>query len=382
MQTSGHPGINRRIRQWLLLLVAISCAIASLPSLSFAQKKSTEAKPPQQGEKSNPADTKAKGTVTQGSSKGSKGVGAQALFKLIDPEKYILGPGDGIAVNLWGAHASFEEVLISADGKLTLPTLGELKAAGLTLRQTEDLIKLNVKKYYTNNVYAGIALSSLRSFKVPVLGAVANPGHYEATLDMRVSDLLDEAGGLLPSASRRHIQVKRGDTVRIEADLTAYLRMGSVKDNPFLLEGDLLFVPATPLSTVWLMDEASTDMESPLTLYEIKEGQTLADLIKELGGVNPAWDLREIHIVRNHWSEKGTGTVQQKIDLHALLFEGDASHDTVLHQGDYIFFARKGTIPYLNGHDEVTGIEVPYGFHELPSHDKHRGQNGMSGNAQ
>lgn len=379
VKTSGRPGIKRRIRQWLLLLVAMSCAIASLPSLSFAQKKSTESKTPQQGEKSNPADTKAKGASNKASSKSSKGAGAQALFKLIDPEQYILGPGDNITVNLWGAYDSLEEVVVSADGKLTIPTLGELKVAGLTLKQTEDLIKFNVTKYYTNNVYAGIALSSLRSFKVPVLGAVANPGHYEATLDMRVSDLLDEAGGLLPGASRRHIQVKSGDSVRTEADLIAYLRMGSAKDNPFLLEGDILFVPAAPFSTVWLMDEASTNIESPLTLYEIKEGQTFADLIKELGGVNPAWDLQEIHIIKNHWGEKGK--VKQKIDLHALIFEGDASHDTVLHQGDYIFFARNGTIPFLNGHNEVTGIEVPYGFRELPSHNKRRDQNGMSDKA-
>ncbi len=369
MLTSKHPGIEGKIRQRLILFIAIACAIA--PPLSLAQKKSTKSMPSQQSEGKNPAETKPKGASKE-SSKSSKGAGAQALFKLIAPEKYVLGPGDGIAVNLWGAHDSFEEVVVSADGKLTLPTLGELKVAGLTLRQTEDLIKLNVKKYYTNNVYAGIALTSLRSFKVPVLGAVENPGHYEATLDMRVSDLLDEAGGLLPGASRRHIQIKSGESVRIEADLIAYLRMGSIKDNPFLLEGDILFVPATPLSTVWLRDEASPNMESPLTAYEIKNGQTLTDLIKELGGVNPMWDLREIHIVRNHRSEKGT--TKQKIDLHALIFEGDTSHDAVLHQGDYIFFARKGTIPYLNGNDEVTGIEVPYGFQELPR-DNGRGPN-------
>ena len=373
MLPSRYPGIRRTIRRplLLLLLIAVSCAIA--PSLSFAQQNGTASKPLQASEKTKPAVTNPKGASSKENSKSLKGRGSQALFKLIDPEKYILGPGDGIAVNLWGAYDSFAEVLISADGKLTLPTLGELKVAGLTLRQAEDLIKLNVKKYYTNNVYAGIALSSLRSFKVPVLGAVANPGHYQATLDMRVSDLLDEAGGLLPGASRRYIQVKNGDSVRSEADLIAYLRMGSVKDNPFLLEGDMLFVPAIPFSTVWLLDEASTNLESPLTLHEIKEGQTLADLIKELGGVNPAWDLQEIHIVRNHWSENGKKTIKQKIDLHALFFEGNTARDTVLHRGDYIFFARKGTTPYLNGNDEVTGIEVPFGFY--PSHDNGSGPN-------
>lgn len=369
LTSSKHPGIKGEISRRIFLLIAILYAIA-LPSLSLAQKRIPESKPPQENEKTNPAVTKPKGASSKESSKSSKGQGAQALFKLIDPEKYILGPGDSIAVNLWGAHDSFEEVLISADGKLTLPTLGELKVAGLTLRQAEDLIKLNVKKYYTNNVYAGIALSSLRSFKIPVLGAVANPGHYQATLDMRVSDLLDEAGGLLPGASRRHIQIKNGDRVRSEADLIAYLRMGSVKDNPFLLEGDILFAPAIPVSTVWLMDEASTNLESPLTLYEIKEGQTLADLIKELGGMNPAWDLQEVHIIRNAWSGKGKEAVQQKIDLHTLLFEGDDSHDTVIRQGDYIYFARKGTMPYLNGNDEVTGIAVPFA-----PHDNNRGPN-------
>lgn len=359
---------------WLCSVQIAFFAILCVASASSALDKQSGEKPQRQGSKTSIEGKNTKDSKNQGKeNKNSDTLRRQnaghtlVLFRRIDPQIYTLGPGDGLQVNLWGAYDSFEEVQVSADGKLTLPTIGEFEVSGLTVRQTEELIKLKVKQYYNKNVQAGLALSSLRSFKVPVLGAVANPGHYDATLDTRVSDLLDQAGGLLPSASQRHVQVKNGEGVRIEADLIAYLRLGSIKDNPSLVDGDHIFVPPGQLVSVWIMDETTPNLESPMSLYEIKDGLTLQGLIQEMGGVNPAWDLKQIHIVRTDWT--GQEPVKRRVDLGALMVDGDTSKDMVLHHGDYIFFARRNQLPYLDGNDEVVGGGIPRVYRQ-PSSNK------------
>lgn len=352
-----------------MILTSLFYVIVLLPSVALAGKKnidmgeqsSKSSSSVETNAKKAPRSSKEEPSSPKPSSNGS-GTDSKPLFKRIDPQKYILGPGDHIDVNLWGSYDSFEQAVVSADGKLTLPTIGELYVSGLTLRQAEEHIKNNVKQFYNKNVHAGLALSSLRSFKVPVLGAVANPGHYEATLDTRVSDLLDSAGGLLPSASQRHIQVKSEIGLRIEADLIAYLRLGSVNGNPFLLEGDVVFVPSTLSAAIWILDE-TTPTEEPMRLYEIKDGMLLTELIKELGGVNPAWDLQHIHVVKSHRN----GNVSERVDLQALVLGGDSQQDIALHHGDYLYLSRRTHIPYLNDYEEVVGVETPSMLQHSPS---------------
>lgn len=303
---------------------------------------------------------------------GTKGLTASggnglSLYRQIDPARYVLGPGDELAINLWGEYNSFETQVVSATGKITLPTIGELKVSGLHLDQAEALLRRSVEKFY-RKVSSGISLTRLRRFKVGVLGAVRTPGNYDATLDTRVSDLLVEAGGILPGGSLRRIQVKQRGKIRVGADLNAYLRRGVEEANPFLQEGDAVFVPPVSGSIIRVFDHAALNSvpietsfpsdEGLLLEYELEEGQSFSSLVYDLGGLNPMWDFSNVYVVRK--KPVGAGTVKFKVDISGIFLEKDLSKDLVLQKGDDVFFSAQPRLPYLNGNGEIVGIETPY----------------------
>ncbi len=305
---------------------------------------------------------------------GASGGGGLTLFKQIDPAAYVLGPGDELVINLWGEYDSFETQIVSATGKISLPTIGELKVAGLTLDQAEALLRRAVDKYY-RNVNSGISLTALRTFKVGVLGAVHAPGNYPATLDMRVSDLIVEAGGVLPGGSLRRIQVKQGGKLRARCDLNAYLKRGVEDANPFLQEGDVIFVPPVSGSLIRIFDQAAVIATTPdgagaengsaapssnamLSEYELEAGQRFSSLVYDLGGLNPGWDFSNVYIIRRQ--PDGERTIKLRVDIAKLFIEQDDANDIILQKGDDIFFAAQTRSPYLNGNGEIVGIERPY----------------------
>lgn len=132
------------------------------------------------------------------------------------------------------------DVRVTPDGKISLPTIGNLKVRGLTL--AEALIESEVQRYY-RNVKSGLSLTSLRVFEVLVLGEVQRPGTYLATPVKRVSEVMAQAGAVLPGGSQRHVQVRRNGQMYATADLAAFLRRGDESANPFLHDGDVIFVP-------------------------------------------------------------------------------------------------------------------------------------------
>jgi protein involved in polysaccharide export with SLBB domain len=259
-------------------------------------------------------------------------------------------------INLWGEYDSFAEYQISAEGKVSLPTIGDLKFKGLTLAEAEVLLRTEVEKYY-RNVKSGISLISLRSFVVSVLGSVKQPGNYRATLDHRVSDLIDLAGGVLPGGSRRHIQVLQDGKVRTVSDLSAFLRRGKLDDNPYLQDGDVVYVPPVRPPFVAIYDDASSFGEEntaalPIT-YELMEGQQFSSVIYDLGGVNPAWDMDNVYIIRQTPGEDEPRRIP--VNLSQLVREQDGGNDLVIQSGDQLFFPVDLRRPFLNGLGELVG---------------------------
>ena len=195
----------------------------------------------------------AKGAPKTGAAGGKTGVtsvsptemelpGGKALSRAVVPDQYALGPGDGLLINIWGEYDETYDVRVSPDGKISLPTIGDLSLKGLTLTEAHRLIDGEVKKYY-RNVKSGLSLTSLRVFEVQVLGEVLQPGVYLATPVKRVSDVIAQAGGTLPGGSQRRVQLHRNGQLTATADLTAFFRHGDESLNPFLQDGDKVFVP-------------------------------------------------------------------------------------------------------------------------------------------
>lgn len=267
--------------------------------------------------------------------------GGQALSQAVAPDKYLMGAGDGLAVTLWGAFDDTYDVKVSPDGKVNLPGIGEVKVEGLTLLQTQELLETEVKQRH-RGVMVGVSLTSLRVFQVLVLGEVMNPGTYFATPVKRVSDVIAQTGGVLGGGSQRRIQVRRKGQVVAIADLVAFLRQGSEQDNPFLHDGDVVFVPPMEANRVAAyITEVSTGVGGLLTessvpyLVELKDGERLSVLLSAVGGPNPWWDLEGVLIQRE--TKAPEGTMRIPIDLRRYLNARDESQNVVLEAGDQVY---------------------------------------------
>jgi polysaccharide export outer membrane protein len=151
---------------------------------------------------------------------------------VIGPENYVLGPTDKLRINVYGEEALSGEYLISQDGKLSLPLVGNVKAAGLTVIQLQDEISAAYKNGYLKDPKVSAEVISARPFYI--MGEVRNPGQYPFVAGLTVLSAVATAGGYTYRAETdvvyiRHAnesdenkydlsqttQVLPGDTVRI-----------------------------------------------------------------------------------------------------------------------------------------------------------------------
>lgn len=164
------------------------------------------------------------------------------LQDAIDPDTYRLGPGDRLVLGIWGATDLILDVVIAADGTLLVPSVGAIPIAGITLREGAARVKATAAASYAQSEMT-LTLANPGLIRVPITGQVASPGIYELAATYRIADLIRLAGGLLPGAQTRAIEIHRDGTAVREIDLLAHFTDGVVADNPPLYAGDRVHVP-------------------------------------------------------------------------------------------------------------------------------------------
>jgi protein involved in polysaccharide export with SLBB domain len=190
---------------------------------------------------------------------------------------YQLGPGDSLAVGIWGPSPITYPLVVTLEGTVIVPAVGELHVDGLTLEEARAQIRKDLLTQF-HNVDITISLIGLRRFQVHVLGQVTYPGTYLATAVDRVSASVGWAGDFLPNAGQRNIAVMSGDSVRAHADLFAFLRRGIDLNNPRLHDGDIVYVPYARdrFSVMGAVNEPRT--------FEYLQGDAFSEALSYAGG--------------------------------------------------------------------------------------------------
>jgi polysaccharide export outer membrane protein len=205
-----------------------------------------------------------------------------SLEGTLDPDEYTLGAGDVLAIGFWGDVNRLQTVTVNPDGDILVAPVGPISVDGLALGEVRDLVKSRLSAYYRPSILS-VSLISIRSFQVHIVGMVASPGAVLVNGVTRVSQAIGMAGGLRQGASQRNITIKRGDAV-VPADLTRYFHLGDNGMNPFLKDGDVVFVPPSG-GTVSIFGGVFRE-----GVYEFVEGESLADVMAIAGGLRPdAW---------------------------------------------------------------------------------------------
>ncbi len=160
--------------------------------------------------------------------------------------KYMIGVDDVLAVNVWKEPDISRSFPVRSDGKISLPLVGELQAAGRTPVQLEQEIATRLRSYMTDPVVT-VIVEQANSEKINVLGQVAKPGAYAFTIAPTVVDAIAAAGGLRDFAKKKDIVVLRqkpgGGQDRLSFNYSNFLKGKASAKNIDLQPHDTVVVP-------------------------------------------------------------------------------------------------------------------------------------------
>jgi len=159
--------------------------------------------------------------------------------------EYLIGPDDVVRITFWQQPDLDAVTRVRQDGKISLPVLGEVEAAGLSSRELEENIVRSISVY--NNVIsqARVEIAEYNSRKVFVTGEVYRPGKYTFEFIPNLWEVLREAGGPRERAVLTDISVIRaGEEAgkKIFVNLTQILETGDFSKFPVLRPGDTIIV--------------------------------------------------------------------------------------------------------------------------------------------
>jgi polysaccharide export outer membrane protein len=161
-------------------------------------------------------------------------------------DSYVIGNGDVLAINVWKDADLSRTIPVRSDGKISLPLVGEVQAAGRTPVQLESDITEKLKSYITSPVVA-VMVEQVNSKKFSILGQVAKPGSYTLALATRITDAIATAGGFRDFAKEKHIYVLRqnpdGSQSRIDFNYKDFIKGNNQAKNIKLQPNDTVIVP-------------------------------------------------------------------------------------------------------------------------------------------
>lgn len=244
---------------------------------------------------------------------------AFAMEGPIDPNDYVVGPADVLAITIGGVSPFTQSAPVTPEGSLVIPTVGEVMVAGHTLSTVKKNVREAVRRKY-NTADIGVHLLSMRTFRVTVVGAVATPGVHTVTPVDRVDRVvmlasqpanaaalpqLDEnasASGFATSNTKppasislRNIKLYRGKKDSLDIDLVRYHTTGETHCNPYLRDGDVIFVPAENLPGNTVSVSGGVRRRG---VFEFHEGDSLRTLLRLAQGPTALADLEQVEIAR------------------------------------------------------------------------------------
>jgi polysaccharide export outer membrane protein len=212
---------------------------------------------------------------------------------------YVVGPGDGLAIDLWGGFSQRFTRTVDREGRIALPEAGPLLVSGRTLGDVQQAVQQALRSQY-QDASADVSLSRLRTVRVYVVGEVAEPGAYDISSLSTPLNALFAAGGVTQRGSLRGLKHYRGKQLIEEVDAYDLLLRGVGSDAKRLENGDSLMVPPVGAQVT-----VSGMVRRP-AIYELHEESSLGEVINLAGGILPAAALQHVELQRLQAHEKRT----------------------------------------------------------------------------
>jgi len=240
------------------------------------------------------------------------------------PSDYRLGPGDELIINLYGASENTYSVQISRNGNVKFDKLAPIYLSGLSIRSATKRLKSRLSKIYTglnsNNsiekVDLELSLQKARTIVVNITGQVEAPGTYTISGFSSVLNALYAAGGPNEVGTYRDVKVIRSGKVVYSVDLYDYFTNG-IYPNIYLRDQDVILVKPYQIQT-----ELVSGFKQ-LSLFEMKENETVSDLINLSGGLSSNAFKSAIFIERFDDFSKSIFEVDSNDFSNSVFVDGD-----------------------------------------------------------
>lgn len=261
----------------------------------------------------------------------------QVFEQEIDPESYILGPGDQLLIKIWGLLENQFFAIVSPEGHVLIPSVAEVFVARKSLADGSEAIKSALAEAFRDARFS-VSLVKMRKFRVFVVGEANFPGTYFLRSVDRVSDAIQLAQGISTWGDDTRIELrnKNGDTQTI--NINNFYLEGDLDNNPALSGGDVIYIPSINLNKEYVIIEGNVGSQG---IYQIRENETLPAFLTRLRAINRNSDIENVILFRG--DEKMT---------YNLLEKDTPANTLLLQRGDRVMVPTNRNRVYVRG--EVT----------------------------
>jgi len=249
-------------------------------------------------------------------------------MNIATPENYVVGAGDHVIIDVYGASQKSQQLEVSPDGTITVEGYGPIHIAGLTVSAANAKIKQELGQRYKSSTVR-MTVGQTRTITVNVMGEVTAPGTYTLSAFATVFHAIYMAGGVTGVGTLRSIKVYRGGRQLTVVDVYDYILNGKLTGNVRLADNDVIVVGPYDC----LVDIVG-QVKRPMA-YEMRKGESLATLLKYAGGFSTKAYKKAVQVNRIS-GEQYTAHNVQEFDMSSFkLMDGDSvTVDSILERYD------------------------------------------------
>ena len=238
-------------------------------------------------------------------------------MNIATPQDYVLGPGDQLIIDIYGASQKSYELTVSPEGSVTVPGYGPIQVAGLTVAAAQNKVRSGLGSRYSSSDVK-VSVGQTRTIMVSVMGEVKVPGTYHLSAFASVFHALYMAGGINELGTLRNIKVFRGGRQLTVVDVYEYILHGRLAGNVRLKEGDVVQVGAYDC-----LVGVTGNVKRPM-FYEMRRTESVKTLIGFAGGLTGDAYRKNVRLTRHSGERYGVYNIDEFEQATFRVEDGDA----------------------------------------------------------
>lgn len=228
----------------------------------------------------------------------------QPSTNMATPANYVLGPGDQVVIDVWGASQQKFAETISPDGNITIEGVGLIRLGGLSVKKARSVLQSHLEQRYSDCQF-NLSVGDIRTIQVQVAGEVNMPGTYSLSSLSSAFNALYAAGGINDNGTLRDIKVYRAGRMIATVDVYDYLINGNSAGDIRLQDNDVIVVGAYDC-----LVNVTGKIKRPMW-YEMKSSETVKQLMAYSGGFTGDAYTDKVRLVRKAGAEYSVHTIDE-----------------------------------------------------------------------